>query len=211
MRRRLFNWQGQRFLYLGLEGEPGVALPQQSSGLFARADAELAAFGFSLERNTVRTRVFGRSSAARAAGSAARTQALVGQARAAGSSYVSVPHFFSSADVGLDLVVVVALGAQHGDRRLAGLTGAAPRIDAALGMRLGDADRALDLAPQALVEVALDDRLRLSGQGGGRREQADRQSGKDRGLSSSHAPTFFLAPPRIPFSAHRQRCHRAWG
>src|SRR6202035_778948 len=57
MRRRLFNWQAQRFLYLGLEGEPGVALPQQSSGLFARADAELAAFGFSLERNTVRTRV----------------------------------------------------------------------------------------------------------------------------------------------------------
>jgi enamine deaminase RidA (YjgF/YER057c/UK114 family) len=108
MRRRLFNWQAQRFLYLGLEGEPGVALPQQSSGLFARADAELAAFGFSLERNTVRTRVFGRSSAARAAGSAARTQALVGQARAAGSSYVSVPHFFSAADVGLDLFAMAA-------------------------------------------------------------------------------------------------------
>ena len=108
MRRRLFNWQEQRFLYLGLEGEPGVALPRQSSDLFARAGAELAAFGFSLERNTVRTRVFGRSDAARTAGSAARMQALVGQARAAGSSYVSVPHFFSAADVGLDLFAMAA-------------------------------------------------------------------------------------------------------
>jgi enamine deaminase RidA (YjgF/YER057c/UK114 family) len=108
MRRRLFNWQGQRFLYLGLEGEPGRPLPQQSSELFARAGAELAAFGFSLERNTVRTRVFGRSSAARGAGSAARTQALVGPARAAGSSYVCAPHFSSAADVGLDLFAMAA-------------------------------------------------------------------------------------------------------
>ena len=125
MRRRLFNWQGERFLYLGLEGKPGVALPQQSRGLFARAGAELTAFGFSLERNTVRTRVFGRSGAARATGSAARTQALVGQARAAGSSYVSVPHFFSAADVGLDLF---AMAAPSGG---AAPTGAAPPVDAA--------------------------------------------------------------------------------
>jgi hypothetical protein len=124
MRRRLFNWQGQRFLYLGLEGEPGLALPRQSSELFARAGAELAALGFSLERNTVRTRVFGRSGAARTAGSAARTQALVGPARAAGSSYVSVPHFFSAADVGLDLF---AMAAPSG----AAPTGAAPRVDPA--------------------------------------------------------------------------------
>ena len=99
MRRRLFNWQGQRFLYLGLEGEPGLALPRQSSELFARAGAELAALGFSLERNTVRTRVFGRSGAARTAGSAARTQALVGPARAAGSSYVAADPVGACADI----------------------------------------------------------------------------------------------------------------
>jgi enamine deaminase RidA (YjgF/YER057c/UK114 family) len=108
MRRRLFNWQGQRFIYLGLEGEPGRPLPQQSSDLFARAGAELATLGLSLLRNTVRTRVFGRSSAARTAGSNARTQALVGRSRAAGSSYVCVPHFCSAADVGLDLFAMVA-------------------------------------------------------------------------------------------------------
>jgi enamine deaminase RidA (YjgF/YER057c/UK114 family) len=108
MRRRLFNWQGQRFVYLGLEGEPGRPLPQQSADLFARAGAELAAFGLSLLRNTVRTRIFGRSSAARTAGSNARAQALLGRSRAAGSSYVSVPHFSSAADVGLDLFAMAA-------------------------------------------------------------------------------------------------------
>jgi enamine deaminase RidA (YjgF/YER057c/UK114 family) len=108
MRRRLFNWQGQRFVYLGLEGEPGRPLPQQSSELFARADAELATRGLSVSRNTVRTRIFGRTSAARTAGSHARAQALVGPARAAGSSYVSVPHFSGAADIGLDLFAMAA-------------------------------------------------------------------------------------------------------
>jgi enamine deaminase RidA (YjgF/YER057c/UK114 family) len=108
MRRRLFNWQGQRLVYLGLEGEPGRPLPQQSSDLFARADAELATLGLSLLGNTVRTRIFGRGSAARSAGSHARAQALVGASRAAGSSYVSAPHFCSAADVGLDLLAMAA-------------------------------------------------------------------------------------------------------
>jgi enamine deaminase RidA (YjgF/YER057c/UK114 family) len=108
MRRRLFNWQGQRFVYLGLEGEPGRPLPQQSSDLFARADAELATLGLSLLRNTARTRIFGRTGAARTAGSQARGQALVGPSRAAGASYVSVPHFCSAADVGLDLLAMAA-------------------------------------------------------------------------------------------------------
>jgi enamine deaminase RidA (YjgF/YER057c/UK114 family) len=108
MRRRLFNWQGQRFVYLGLEGEPGRPLAQQSSDLFARAGTELATLDLSLLRNTVRTRIFGRSSAARAAGSQARARALIGRSRAAGSSYVTVPHFSSAADVGLDLLAMVA-------------------------------------------------------------------------------------------------------
>jgi enamine deaminase RidA (YjgF/YER057c/UK114 family) len=108
MRRRLFNWQGQHFVHLGLEGEGGAPLPRQSSDLFARAGAELATLGLSLLRNTVRTRVFGRSAAARTAGSAARAQALVGRSRAAGSSYISVPHFYSAADVGLDLFAMAA-------------------------------------------------------------------------------------------------------
>ncbi len=108
MRRRLFNWQGQHFVYLGLEGEPGRPLPQQSSELFACAGAELATLGLSLLRNTVRTRVFGRTAAARTAGSDARAQALVGRSRAAGASYICAPHFASAADVGLDLFAMAA-------------------------------------------------------------------------------------------------------
>jgi enamine deaminase RidA (YjgF/YER057c/UK114 family) len=108
MRRRLFNWQGQRFVYLGLEGEPDAPLPQQASDLFARAGTELATLGLSLLRNTVRTRVFGRSSAARTAGSNARAQALLGRSRAAGSSYVTAAHFSSAAEVGLDLFAMAA-------------------------------------------------------------------------------------------------------
>ncbi len=108
MRRRLFNWQGQRFVYLGLEGEAGLPLPQQSAELFVRAGAELALLDLSLLRNTVRTRIFGRSGAARTAGSNARAQALVGRSRAAGSSYICVPHFSSAADVGLDLFAMAA-------------------------------------------------------------------------------------------------------
>jgi enamine deaminase RidA (YjgF/YER057c/UK114 family) len=108
MRKRLFNWQGQRFVYLSLEGEPGRPLPQQSSDLFARAGTELATLGLSLLRNTVRTRIFGRTATARTDGSAARAQALVGRSRAAGASYVCVPHFCSAADVALDLFAMAA-------------------------------------------------------------------------------------------------------
>lgn len=108
MRKRLFNWEGQRFVYLGLEGEAGVPLGRQAAQLFARAGRELAILDLSLLRNTVRTRVFGRTRAARTAGSEARAEALVGRSRAAGSSYISVPHFFTAADVGLDLIAMAA-------------------------------------------------------------------------------------------------------
>jgi enamine deaminase RidA (YjgF/YER057c/UK114 family) len=108
MRRRLFNWQGHHFVYLGLEGEAGRPLPQQASDLFAQAGIELTTLGLSLLRNTVRTRIFGRTAAARTAGSHARGQALVGRSRAAGASYICVPHFDSAADVGLDLFAMAA-------------------------------------------------------------------------------------------------------
>ena len=48
MRKRIYNWQGQGFVYLGLEGHPGVPAEQQSTDLFARADAELKTLNLSL-------------------------------------------------------------------------------------------------------------------------------------------------------------------
>ena len=50
MRKRVFSWQGQRFVYLGIEGEPGEPLERQSHGLFERAGAELAALGLALDQ-----------------------------------------------------------------------------------------------------------------------------------------------------------------
>jgi enamine deaminase RidA (YjgF/YER057c/UK114 family) len=52
--------------------------------------------------------VFGRTRPARDAVSTVRGQALVGAGRAAGSSYISPPHFGSAADVAIDLFAMAA-------------------------------------------------------------------------------------------------------
>jgi len=103
MRKRVFNWQGQGFVYLGLEGKAGAPLDAQSKALFERAADELRSLGLSLDRNVVRTRVFGRTREARNAVSDTRGKTFVGPARAASSSFISPAHFSSSADVALDL------------------------------------------------------------------------------------------------------------
>jgi hypothetical protein len=103
MRKRIFNWLGQRFVYLWLEGEPGQPLELQAQALFKRAAAELLGVDMSIRQNVVRTRLFGRTRAARDAISTVRSQVLLGPAKAAGSSYISPPHFRSAADVAIDL------------------------------------------------------------------------------------------------------------
>ena len=103
MLKRIFNWQGQRFVYLWLEGEPGQTAERQSQGLFERAGAHLREHGLALDRNVVRTRVYGRTREARDIVSAVRGHAFTGQARAATSSFISPAHFDTAADVALDL------------------------------------------------------------------------------------------------------------
>jgi len=106
VRKRLFAWQGQGFVYLGLEGKAGEPLDQQSKGLFARAATELAACGLTLDNNIVRTRVFGRTREARNAVSDVRAGTFTGNARAATSSFIAPAHFESRADVALDLIAM---------------------------------------------------------------------------------------------------------
>ena len=103
MRKRVFNWQGQGFVYLGLEGQPGKPVDQQAKGLFDRAAAELKTLGLALDKNVVRSRVFGRTREARDTISEVRGRTFTGQARAATSSFISPAHFDSQADVALDL------------------------------------------------------------------------------------------------------------
>src|SRR3954451_4242537 len=108
MSKRIYNWQGQRFVYLGFEAEPGQTVEQQSRGLFERADAELKTLGMSLNKNVVRNRVFGRPRAARDVVSAVRGKSFTGQSRAATSSFITTTHFDSAADVALDLYAMAA-------------------------------------------------------------------------------------------------------
>jgi enamine deaminase RidA (YjgF/YER057c/UK114 family) len=103
MRKRVFNWHGQGFVYLGLEGQPGKPVDQQAKGLFDRAAAELKSFGLTIDKNVVRSRVFGRTRAARDTVSEVRGRTFTGQGRAATSSFISPEHFESQADVALDL------------------------------------------------------------------------------------------------------------
>jgi enamine deaminase RidA (YjgF/YER057c/UK114 family) len=112
MRKRVFNWQGQGFVYLALEGQAAEPLEQQSQALFARAGHELRSFGLSLDRHVVRTRVFGRSREARNAVSETRAKAFTGTARAATSSFIAPAHFSSDADVALDLYAMSPPGEQ---------------------------------------------------------------------------------------------------
>jgi enamine deaminase RidA (YjgF/YER057c/UK114 family) len=108
MRLRLFNWQGERFVYLNVEATAGTALAAQGPEVFACAGSALETLGLSLKDNVVRTRILGRSTEARTEGSNARTAALTGNARAAGSSYISPPHLGSAADIGIDLFAMAA-------------------------------------------------------------------------------------------------------
>jgi len=103
MRKRVFNWQDQGFVYLALEGKAGEPLEQESQALFAHAGHELRSFGLSLDRHVVRTRVFGRTREARNAVSDTRAKTFSGMARAATSSFIAPAHFSSDADVALDL------------------------------------------------------------------------------------------------------------
>jgi enamine deaminase RidA (YjgF/YER057c/UK114 family) len=114
MRKRVFNWQGQGFVYLGLEGKPGAPPDQQAKGLFDRAAAELKTLGLAIDKNVVRSRVFGRTRAARDVISEVRGRSFTGQARAATSSFISPEHFDSDADVALDLYAMSPPGGGPG-------------------------------------------------------------------------------------------------
>jgi hypothetical protein len=103
MRKRIYNWQGQRFGYIWIQGEPGESLEKQSQGLFDRAGPELASLGLGLDKNVVRTRVYGRTREARNIVSAARGRAFYGQARAATSSFISPDHLDWYSNVALEL------------------------------------------------------------------------------------------------------------
>jgi enamine deaminase RidA (YjgF/YER057c/UK114 family) len=108
MRQKAFNFAGQRFVYLAIEAEGGGTLERQSQALFEQAAAALASQGLALDKNVVRSRVFGRTREARDVVSSVRGKVFEGSARAATSSYIAPGYFSSAADVGLDLFAMAA-------------------------------------------------------------------------------------------------------
>jgi enamine deaminase RidA (YjgF/YER057c/UK114 family) len=108
MRERIFNWLGERFVFLHLDGTPSLPLERQSQELFERVGAALSGHGLSLDKNVVRSRVFGRTREARDVVSGVRGQVFTGQARAATSSYISPAHLAPASEVSVDLFAMAA-------------------------------------------------------------------------------------------------------
>ena len=174
MRKRIYNWQGQRFGYIWLEGEPGQSLEKQSQGLFDRAGPELASLGLALDKNVVRTRVYGRTRDARNIVSAERGRVFSGQARAATSSFISSDHLDWYSDVALELWAMAAPtegaprkvtemepGGFHPASRL-GSAGLSRRHDE---RRLADPQGAMRRNPAARRRASQGERLRLAQRG----------------------------------------------
>jgi enamine deaminase RidA (YjgF/YER057c/UK114 family) len=103
MRKRVFNWQGQGFVHLCMEGMPGKPLDQQAKSLFDRARDELKGFSLTMDKNVVRTRLFCRTREAREVATEARGRILSGQSRSASSSFISPAHLESGGDIALEL------------------------------------------------------------------------------------------------------------
>ncbi len=126
MRQKTLNFAGQRFVYISIEAEAGGSLERQSQRLFEQAATALGDHGLALDKNVVRTRVFGRTREARDVVSGVRGKVFDGSGRAATSSYISGGYFSSAADVGLDLLAMVA--PSGGDRTVSEHTPVQPFI-----------------------------------------------------------------------------------
>jgi enamine deaminase RidA (YjgF/YER057c/UK114 family) len=102
MRTTLYPAFHHEFIAVSGESRPGLPPNEATRDLFTRVDTALQAHGLSLE-DTVRTRLWGRSRAARDGGSGERVKILAGKARSASSSYISPSHFDSEGPVAVDL------------------------------------------------------------------------------------------------------------
>jgi hypothetical protein len=102
MRTTLYPAFHHEFIAVSGESRPGLPPNEATRDLFTRFDTALQAHGLSLE-DTVRTRLWGRSRAARDGGSGERVKMLAGKARSASSSYIFPGHFDSAGAVAVDL------------------------------------------------------------------------------------------------------------
>jgi enamine deaminase RidA (YjgF/YER057c/UK114 family) len=102
MRLAIQQWLGREYVALSAEATGGGNGEEQGRALFSQFDQALKGQGLSLE-NTVRSRLICRDAKSRTDASNARSAALGGVKRAAGSSYIWPGRFDTQALVSLDL------------------------------------------------------------------------------------------------------------
>jgi hypothetical protein len=102
MQVRQFNWLIHDFLYLRAEAEPGSDADAQTVQVLSRIETELGRWDLTLA-DTVRTRLWARDRASRAAGGQARVRALAGEARSASSSFIAPGALDSDAEIAIEL------------------------------------------------------------------------------------------------------------
>jgi enamine deaminase RidA (YjgF/YER057c/UK114 family) len=112
MRRNFERWLDKDFVSLSAEAPADLGPADGMQSLLERFAAELEAVGLSLD-DTLRTRLWARDAAGRAAASQVRVQTLSGQRRSASSSFICPEHFASDAAVALDLLALRPAGDQR--------------------------------------------------------------------------------------------------
>ena len=102
MQLTIYDWLDHEWLALRAEGQPNLAVEEQTRDIFGRMDASLKQFGLAPE-DIMRTRLWARERDARDRGSRVRAETLSGRARSASSSFIEPDYFDSSAAVAVEL------------------------------------------------------------------------------------------------------------
>jgi enamine deaminase RidA (YjgF/YER057c/UK114 family) len=162
----------RELLQVSVAGEPGVPIEAQARRAIERAVAEVEAAGLPAG-HIVRSRLWARDSAARAAASDARLAVLAGPRRAASSSFIDPARLPAGVDMAIDLVALSSRAA-HGAKVIREYAPpiAPPQLVVLDGLLVlsGDTDRSPGLERQmASIRAKLDATLEA---GGGRWEQA---------------------------------------
>lgn len=105
MRTKVFSWLGREFVELTGEARSETTAEEETRNLLLRFEKELRALDLSFA-NTVRTRIWARTRDGRNLASIERFKILSGNARATSSSYLSLDHFDSNANIALDLLAM---------------------------------------------------------------------------------------------------------
>jgi enamine deaminase RidA (YjgF/YER057c/UK114 family) len=110
MKLTVTDWHNHEISFLIAEGDPGISdTAEQTRDIFRRLNEALQTQGLSLD-DTIRTRLWARDRPIRDLSSKVRVEVLIGAARSASSSFISLSYFESNAGVGIELWAMRPIG-----------------------------------------------------------------------------------------------------